>query len=261
MVKSDDKLHPYVPRLVEQVKERKINRRDFLQTATLLGLSASSAYGVLGLADPFAKPAAAQGAGGVYRLAMRVPALENPATYSWVYDSNVARQVCEYLTRTGPDNVTRPALAEKWEASEDLKTWTFYLRKGVKWSNGDELVADQVIWNMKRWLDPKVGSSILGLMSSYMTNDVDLGEKDSKGNPTKTKQIWSDKAIEKVDDHTIRINAKVPQLAVPEHLFHYPALILHPSENGKFGKGSIGTGPYSLVEYEVGKIVVAKRRE
>jgi peptide/nickel transport system substrate-binding protein len=47
---------------------------------------------------------------------------------------------------------------------------------------------------------------------------------------------------------------------VPEHLFHYPALILHPSENGKFGKGSIGTGPYSLVEYEVGKRVVLKKR-
>ena len=63
--------------------------------------------------------------GGTIRIAMRIPKLEDPHTFSWVYDSNGVRQVCGYLTRTGADNVTRPHLASKWEASEDLKTWTF----------------------------------------------------------------------------------------------------------------------------------------
>ena len=262
MARDGSKLHPYVPKLIEQVRERKIDRREFLWTSTLLGLSASSAYGVLGMSDPFAKRAAAAPAsGGVYRISMRIPALDNPHTYSWATDSLSARLVCDYLTRTAQDNVTRPWLCERWDASEDLKTWTLHLRQGVKWSNGDPLVADHVIWNMKRWLDENVGSSILGLMASYMTVEVDLGAKDANGKPKKSKKLWADNAIEKVDDHTVRINGRVPQLAVPEHLFHYPALILHPSENGKFGKGSIGTAPYSMVEYEVGKIVVAKRRE
>ena len=166
---------------------------------------------------------------------MRIPALEDPATYSWAMESLCTRNVCDYLKRTGPDNLTRPWLLEKWEASEDLKTWTLFLKKGIKWSNGDELVSDHVIWNLKRWIDEKVGSSILGLMSSYMTVEVDTGEKDAKGKPKKSKRIWSDNAIEKVDEHTIRLNCRTPQLAVPEHLFHYPALILHPSSNGKFG--------------------------
>ena len=60
--------------------------------------------------------------------------------------------------------MTRPLLAEKWEASDDLKTWTLRLRKDVKWSNGDPFVADHAIWNIQRWLDPAVGSSVLGLM-------------------------------------------------------------------------------------------------
>jgi peptide/nickel transport system substrate-binding protein len=262
MAERGTKQHPYIPKLVEQVRAGKIDRREFLWTSTLLGLSATSAYGVLGLSDPFAKrAAAAPAANSIYRLSMRIPALDNPHAYSWATDSLCARLVCDYLTRTGVDNVTRPWLVEKWNASEDLKTWTLYLKKGVKWSNGDPLVADHVIWNMKRWLDEKVGSSILGLMASYMTVEVDAGEKDSKGQPKKSKKIWSDNAIEKVDDFTIRINGRVPQLAVPEHLFHYPALILHPSENGKFGKGSIGTAPYSMVEYDVGKKVVAKARQ
>jgi peptide/nickel transport system substrate-binding protein len=261
MAERDTGVHPYVPRLLEGVKAGTLDRREFLRTATLLGVSAASSYALLGLEDPLGKPAAAAGTGGTVRLSMRIPPLENPATYSWLSDSDVCRQVCDYLTRTGVDNVTRPWLLEKWDATEDLRTWTLTLKKGIKWSNGEELVSDHVIWNMKRWLDEKTGSSILSLMSSYMLKTVETGEKDAQGNPKKSRVLWSDRAIEKVDDHTIRLNCAAPQLAVPEHLFHYPALILHPSSNGKFGVGAIGTGAFSMVEYEVGKKVVLKRRD
>jgi peptide/nickel transport system substrate-binding protein len=248
MSKRGRDYHPYVPKLVEEMKSGEIDRREFLRIATLLGVSAGSAYLMAGLDDPFGRPARAAGTGGVIKFSMRIPAIDNPATFSWVYDSNIVRQVCDYLTKTGVDNVTRPALIEKWEATEDLKTWDLHLRKDVKWSNGDKLVADQVIWNMKRWLDPAVGSSVLGLMKGYMMDDAG-------------KKIWDANAIEKVDDSHIRIHCKVPQLAVPEHLFHYPALILNPSENGKFTKDSAGTAAFRLTEYEVGKKAVLKRRE
>ena len=261
MAERDTGMHPYVPKLLEEVKAGTLDRREFLRTATLLGVSAASSYALLGLKDPLGKPAAAAGSGGTVRFSMRIPALEDPHTYSWVADSDCCRQVCDYLTRTGADNVTRPWLLEKWDATEDLRTWTLTLKKGIKWSNGEELVADHVIWNLKRWLDEKTGSSIQGLMSGYMLKTVETGEKDAKGNPKKSRVLWSDRAIEKVDDHTIRLNCAAPQLAVPEHLFHYPALILHPSSNGKFGVGAIGTGAFSMVEYEVGKKVVLKRRD
>jgi peptide/nickel transport system substrate-binding protein len=262
MTEDLKRVHGALPELVEQMQAGAVDRREFLRTATLLGLSASAAYALAGMEDPAGKPAeAATMDGGVVRISMRVPALEDPATFSWVYDSNSVRQVCDYLTRTGYDNVTRPWLLEKWEASDDLKTWTLTLKKGIKWSNGDELVADQVIWNIKRWLDPNVGSSVLSFMKDYMTVDYDTGQKDDKGNPKMSTKLWSDNAIEKVDDHTIRLNTAKPQLAVPEHLFHYPALILHPSQNGKFGLGAFGTGAYTMVEYEVGKKVVLKRRD
>src|SRR5205823_2417309 len=76
---------------------------------------------------PAAQPALAKDLpkGGTIRIAARIPKLDSPPTYAWVYDSNICRQVCGYMTRTGVDNVTRPHLASKWEASEDLKTWTF----------------------------------------------------------------------------------------------------------------------------------------
>ena len=120
----------------------------------------------------------------------------------------MARNVIEYLTLTGADNITRPWLAEKWEASDDLKTWTFHLRQDVKWSNGEPFTADHVIWNIKDCLDPARGSSVVGLMQGYMLKDVDTGKKDDKGNAVMTTELWDANAVEKVDDHTVRLNAK-----------------------------------------------------
>ena len=246
---SDDlkEIHPYLPKLAEQFAEKKVGRREFLRTSTLLGLSATAAYAMAGLpGGAYVRPAAAQ-TGGTVRISMRVPALDNPHTYSWVYDSNSARQHLDYLSRTGFDNITRPWLLDRWEASEDLKTWTLVLKPGIKWSNGDELVAEHVMWNISRWLDPNVGSSVLGLMN-YMMNDDGTA-------------VWDANAVEKVDDHTVRLNARAPQLAVPEHLFHYPALIMHPEQNGVFGLEAHGTGAFKMVEYEVGKKTAFERRD
>jgi peptide/nickel transport system substrate-binding protein len=252
---SDDrKVHPYIPKLVDQLEAKRVDRREFLRTATLLGLSAPAAYGIVGrvLGDAVVPSARAQGGpqqGGVLKISQRVPELKNPHTFSWVYDSNIVRQVNDYLTRTGHDNITRPWLVESWEVSDDLKTWTLNLRPDVTWNNGEAFVADHAIWNLERVLDPDVGSSVVGLMQGYM-----LSEEDGKT------VLWDANAIEKVDDHTIRLNAKEPQLAVPEHLFHYPLLILHPEENGEWGAGSVGTGAFTAETIDVGKLAVVKRR-
>src|SRR5690606_9553809 len=50
------------------------------------------------------------------------------------------------------------------------------------------------------------------------------------------------------------------QVGVPEHLFHYPMLILDPDENGAFGVGSNGVMPFELTELEVGRKAVLKKR-
>jgi peptide/nickel transport system substrate-binding protein len=259
-----DRLHPAIPRLVDALEQRRLDRREFLRTVTLLGMAAPVAYGVAGkiLGEPAIRSAraATPTKGGILRVGMRIPALDNPHTYSWIYDSNACRQANEYLTRTLPDGVTVPFLLEKWEPSEDLKSWTLTLNKGIKWSNGEDMVADHVIWNIERWLNPDVGSSVLGLLKGFMLKDVDTGQKNEDGSAKMTTELWDANAIEKVDDHTIRLNGSTPMLAMPENLFHYPALILHPKDDGKWGVGAIGSGAYEPVEIEVGKRVVHKRR-
>ncbi len=257
--------HVLIPTLKRQLVDRQIDRREFLRYAALLGASvpAADAFARRVTGQSLVAPAAAQSVprGGTLRIGMRCQDLKSPHTYSWVESSNSARQVLDYLTVTGPDNITRPGLIEKWEASPDLKTWTLRVRRSVKWHNGRQLTADDVVWNLKRVLDPKTGSSVLGLMKGFLLEEFDTGDKDDKGNPKKSTRLWDANAIQKVDAYTVRLNGKTPQLAVPEQLFHYPLLIVDPVENGEFKVGSNGTGAFTLVESEVGRRQILKARK
>lgn len=247
--------HAKIPQLIEELKWGRVDRRDFLRFATLLGLSATAAYAIAGGSDPLVGVARAQDMpkGGTVRIGMRCQEIKNPHASDFVERTNVIRQVCEYLTKTGQDNITRPYLLEKWTASDDLKTWTLTLRQGIKWHDGRPLTADDVVWNLKRVSDPANGSSVLGLFTGYLVQEYDTGEKDKDGKAKMSSRLWADNAIEKIDDLTVRLNAFAPQIGVPEHLFHYPMFILDPKEAGTFGVGSNGTGPFELTEYTVGK--------
>jgi peptide/nickel transport system substrate-binding protein len=254
--------HIWIAKLKHQLADKKIDRREFIRYSTLLGMSAGAAYMWAGkiTGEPLTQPAMAQDLpkGGKIRISGRIPKLDSPPTYAWVYDSNICRQVCGYLTRTGVDNVTRPHLASKWEASEDLRSWTFSIGD-AKWRKGEPFTAEHAAWNIKHCLDPKVGSSVIGLMKGYMLKEVDTGTKDDKGNAVMTTELWDANAIEVKDPKTLVLNLKEAQVAVPEHLFHYPFLMLDPAENGVFGIGSNGTGSFDLTELEIGRNAVLKR--
>ena len=255
-----DTLHPVIRQAGEELDAGQIDRRAFLRVASLLGVSATAAYSMAGLPTP----ALAQGApkkGGIVRLGMRVQDLASPHTYSWIEGANGGRQVLDYLTVTGIDNVTRPSLVEKWEASPDLKTWTLTLRRDVTWRNGRKFTADDVVWNLKRVLDPATGSSVVGLLRGFILEDYETGEKDANGVAKKSFRLWDANAIQKVDDFTVRLNGKTANLSIPESLFHYPLMIMDPAEGGKFGVGSNGTGAYEMVEHEVGKRSVFAARK
>ncbi len=237
-MKPKETIHPAIPEIKDDLDKGKLTRRDFLRYATLLGMSAAAASQMIGLTWPKKVFAAQPKRGGTLRIAAPVQKVTHPAQFSWLTPSNQMRQVGEYLTLTDGQNITHPYLLKNWEASTDLKTWTLNLREGIKFNNGDHFTADDVVFTMNQWLNKDVGSSILGLMA-YL-------------DPT---------GIEKVNNYQVKLNLKRAELAVPEHLFHYPALILnHKTFEGDFVKRPHGTGPYTLEEHLVGERCVLKRR-
>jgi len=244
-------VHPYIPELEDLYLKGRITRREFLRNATLLGVSLAGATTFLASCGggeeptqaPEAAPTEAPAAGGpkrggTYTASMQLQLLDHPARLSWVEGTNIVRQVGEYLTETGPDNITRPYLLEKWEASADVKTWDLYLRQGVKWNNGDEFTAEDVMFTFGEWLNEDVGSSMLGLLA-YLRGMQD---------------------IEKVDDYHVRLHLQYGDIGVPEHLFHYPAVVLHRDFEGDIIKQPVGTGAFTLEEYAEGERAVFKRR-
>jgi len=263
--KSDKgKLHPYIPEMAEQLRKGKISRRDFVKTASLLGMSAAAAYAATSVPGTgLGKKAKAETPkkGGNLRVSMNMKPIDDPATYDWSEKANVARHFIEPLVRIGQDGVARGYLAESWSASEDLKTWTFKLRKNAMWSNGDTFGADDVVYNFKRWLDPKTGSSNQGRFSS-MTQQIDTGTKDDDGNAVMS-TVAKEGAIEKVDDSTVRFHLNNADLALPESMADYPALMVHrrfEEEGGNLAKNPVGTGAYALTKFAVGETATLERR-
>jgi peptide/nickel transport system substrate-binding protein len=237
---KNDTIHPAIYDLKVDLDNGKLTRRDFLRYATLLGMSAFAASQMAGLVWPKKALAAKPVRGGVLKVAGQVQKITHPAQFSWVAPTQVARQVGEYLTFTDGKNITHPYLLKNWDPSKDLKTWTLNLRKGVKWNNGDTFTSDDVIFTFKQWMDKDVGSSMLGLVGEYL----DLS------------------GIEKIDQYQVKLHLKKPEIAVPEHLFHYPAIVLNAKTfDGDFTKKPVGTGPYTLESYLPGERAVLKARK
>jgi peptide/nickel transport system substrate-binding protein len=130
-----------------------------------------------------------------------------------------------------------PVLAEGWESNSDGTVWTFHLRKGVKFQDGRDFTARDVVWTFKRVLDPKLEGGAYATLS----------------------MLTPDK-IEAIDDHTVRFTAKAPTVELPVLLSSkFAAIVPDGTSREMMQKKPVGTGPYMVAEFVPGPKFVAKR--
>jgi ABC-type transport system substrate-binding protein len=224
----------------------KLSRRSFLRLVAASGaaLPLSGLIAAAGITLPAVRRVAAQGGGEL--VAGWVGAAEittlDPAQMNQVLQFQITSNVLGGLTHINPELTAEGDLAADWSVSSDGLEWTFNLREGVTWHNGDPFTADDVVFTYNRSKDPDQS-----IFSGNLVNVL---------------------SVEKVDDLTVRLTLERPQASLLvktlERASGRAMTIVNQraiEELGleQYGLTPVGTGPFMVTEHPVGQGVTLER--
>ena len=169
--------------------------------------------------------------------------------------ADIQRDIGEGLFMYSSDGEIVPASAERFEMSEDGLTYTFYLREGLRWSNGDTVTADHFVAGMRRLVDPATAA-----FYAEMLVDLENAEGIISGDiPV------SMLGVEAVDDRTLVVRLVRPTVYLTGILthpstfpVHTPSLEEHGEEYARPGR-LVSNGAYVLDAWVPGSLVALKR--
>ncbi len=193
--------------------------------------------------------------GGVYRRMLpNNPPLLDPASLSDVYARYVATQIFDGLVQFDAYLTPIPAIAEFWEASRDGRTWTFSLRRGVRFHHGREVTAEDFVYSFARLLDAKKPGPLTVFLQRIH------GASDFMKGTSQTVQ-----GLKAVDRYTLRITLDEPFAPLLAVLGLANAAVVPrekvEGQEERFGRSPVGTGPFKLVRWEPNKEIVLEAND
>ena len=229
--------------IVDEYQSGMISRRDFIRGVTVAGLSIPLAGFLAGPVDAATK-ATKKVATGARKPLLRVSVIAPGSALDPVIANNggallVLGLAGEYLSFDNQDGVLEPRVAESWTPNADSTVWTFKIRKGLKFHNGKDLKADDVIATFDRLADPVNKSNALSVFKGVL----------QKGNS------------KKVDDYTVAFQLDSAVGAFPYLISsdNYNSIILPKDYAGGWEKSFEGAGPWVLEKYVVDQGITFKR--
>jgi len=168
----------------------------------------------------------------------------DPHVTEGVPSSNIQRDLFEGLIARAADSSIIPGVAERWEISEDGLVWTFFLREDARWSNGEQMTAEDWLFSFRRIVDPATGSRFAILLNPILhSEDIIAGRRPPE-----------DLGVRVIDDFTLEINLEAPNPLFQEVLTHSLASPVHRATVEAHGDrwarpgNMVSNGPYMLEE-------------
>ncbi|MGD9569309.1 MAG: peptide ABC transporter substrate-binding protein [Sedimentibacter sp.] len=186
------------------------------------------------------------------------PQTWDPTLNSAADGGHIIQNLFEGLTRETKESI-EPAAAESWEITNDGKTYTFKLREGLKWSDGQPLTAKDFEYAWKRACDPAAASEYSFLVTSYLVGGEEFfngtGSRDEVG-------------VKALDDLTLEVNLKFPVsyfLSLTSFYTYMPVRQDIVEANGegweKNPETAISNGAFKLTEYKTGDHITMVKNE
>ncbi|WP_440112340.1 ABC transporter substrate-binding protein [Paenibacillus sp. QZ-Y1] len=209
----------------------------------LSGCGAAAGGNTSGTAQASGGDQAGQAEGGDLTFALATsPDTLDPHRSGLAVTVRAIRTIYDNLVVQLPNSSIKPWLAKEWSVSEDGKSYTFKLRKDVKFHDGTPFNAEAVKYNLDRVIDPATrAANSLALIRPYSSSEV-------------------------IDEYTIKVNLDSPSQSFLGNLSQALLGIVSPTAAKKYGdqlgKNPVGTGPYTFVKWdENADIVVAKNKD
>jgi len=191
---------------------------------------------------------------GVLNLWDIGPVTLDPAISSEMASHNYVMQIFSGLVRLGEEAKPVPDIAESWQTSDDGKTYTFYLRKGIKFHDGKEVTAHDFKYSWERACHPETGSQTA---ATYL-GDIVGAKEVLEGKATEIS------GVEVVGDYTLKVTIDAPKAYFLAKLT-YPTAFVVDKTNVESGKDwwlePNGTGPFKLEEWKKDQILALEPNE